>query len=623
MEHNIIKEPDLVVALDIGSTYSGYAWQKRTAYIDNRSNVEFNTVWDSGAYQPTKTTSCVLLEGGDDGQQCYELERENKELTFDDFKQMAKHYKLAAFGHKAERRYERILRKNKDGQHMGKWFFFRQFKHLLYSDKFKPTMYAEDHYGQHVPLLVVMSMLIRGLKDHFTENFEEPTEKTLWVVTVPAIWSEEAKDFMTEAAKLCDIKDRNILLAKEPEAAAVYCMFLPQGKKNNMDTLGHPGQTFLTVDLGGLTADLSALEVLENGSLKEVVLTTGKLVGGQNINDAFFHVCQDSFRGDGWQQIFRSTEPVEMLEMEKDFESKKIVIGTDDKEDEYMWLKVPTAIKEKLNNKTITLKEKSEKNHCFTFEAMEFCFESEYIRTVLFGETCDRLYKMIKSQLEKKELSVCTKIVLVGGFSQSPLVRKYITENVKRDFPAVKVVSPTSPFQAVLKGAVIFGHDPWIFESRISRWTFGIGTNVQFDGNIHDAKKKWMYSKTGVVYCSDIFDIHIRKDESVKLNGPQKKRIYNTIYEYQASMLIPIYKSDLTVPKYITDARCKYIGYIDVHIPRRRTIRSIYVSMIYGGTKLAVIATDCETGQECKTTIKFENMESKPEAKTFNVSDND
>lgn len=47
----VIQNPDLVVAIDVGSTYSGYAWQYRSDFLKNRSNVEFNLLWGEGSPQ--------------------------------------------------------------------------------------------------------------------------------------------------------------------------------------------------------------------------------------------------------------------------------------------------------------------------------------------------------------------------------------------------------------------------------------------------------------------------------------------------------------------------------------------------------------------------------------------
>ena len=48
-----------------------------------------------------------------------------------------------------------------------------------------------------------------------------------WVITVPAIWRQQAKQFMREAAYNAGIGSREtpgqVMIALEPEAASVYC----------------------------------------------------------------------------------------------------------------------------------------------------------------------------------------------------------------------------------------------------------------------------------------------------------------------------------------------------------------------------------------------------------------
>ena len=52
-------------------------------------------------------------------------------------------------------------------------------------------------------------------------------EDVRWVVTVPAIWRQQAKQFMREAAYQADIASARqpdqLVIALEPEAASVYC----------------------------------------------------------------------------------------------------------------------------------------------------------------------------------------------------------------------------------------------------------------------------------------------------------------------------------------------------------------------------------------------------------------
>jgi phage host-nuclease inhibitor protein Gam len=61
-----------------------------------------------------------------------------------------------------------------------------------------------------MPAMTIITMAIRYLKDHLiktlkTHTVEFTEDLVRWVVTVPAIWDEDAKHFMTEAAT--DVRD--------------------------------------------------------------------------------------------------------------------------------------------------------------------------------------------------------------------------------------------------------------------------------------------------------------------------------------------------------------------------------------------------------------------------------
>ncbi|XP_060556739.1 heat shock 70 kDa protein 12A-like isoform X4 [Ruditapes philippinarum] len=552
MELSIIQNPELVVAIDFGSTYSGYAWQWRTDFVRDRGNIQFNTNWGSGALQ-----------------------------------------------------------------------------------KIDDKMIVEDQLNRHFPLFHVLSKLLKALKDHFINDLKEKgqrvnLDKTLWVVTVPAIWSEEAKAFMRKAMEkalmeeteeieksLTKKKRTNLLLALEPEAAAIYCIHLPGEQRANMNDLGAPGQVFLTADLGGLTADLSAVKVLDDGFLKEICLSQGELAGGQNVNDAFFQACHDSFDGNSWRKTFGKSTPTECLEMEDDFEQKKVTIGKKDPRLEKIVLKVPYTVIKEIDQNNITLKE----THDFILEENEMKFRSEFVRNKLFKETCIKMFDVMKIVLGSDGLKDCRTVVLVGGFAESPIVVQHIRQAIVENFPDVKVVVPTSPFQAVLKGAVLYGHDPMIFRSRIARCTFGVKINCVFNEKMHDKEKKWLNTEDNKYYCKDVLDVHVGKGQSVILKEQLEEHRYKPMYKNQESVKLSIYASDRapmnsTVggePKYVmytTDEGCKKIGeaVFETSDTTLGTERNLLVRMVYGGTELSVIVTDETSGKDFPLSIKFGNL---------------
>ncbi|XP_052231409.1 heat shock 70 kDa protein 12A-like [Dreissena polymorpha] len=115
---------------------------------------------------------------------------------------------------------------------------------------------TESLDGLPEDISTVMCLFIKVLKEDFlNKNKTLVTEglinKTLWVVTVPALWSQKTNDFMRTAAETAGITNTNLLLASEPECAAVYCINLPQEQQINMGNLGMPGTKFLTADIGG------------------------------------------------------------------------------------------------------------------------------------------------------------------------------------------------------------------------------------------------------------------------------------------------------------------------------------------------------------------------------------
>lgn len=72
-------------------------------------------------------------------------------------------------------------------------------------------------------------------------------QKVSYVITVPAIWGNEAKELTKEAAERAGILRRNLILITEPEAAALYCARLC----NQADI--EAGDRFLICDAGGGT----------------------------------------------------------------------------------------------------------------------------------------------------------------------------------------------------------------------------------------------------------------------------------------------------------------------------------------------------------------------------------
>ncbi|CAG2190451.1 unnamed protein product [Mytilus edulis] len=151
----------LVAALDFGTTYSGYAFSMRHEFKTDPMKIHANQAWNSGgrALLSLKTPTCLLLN-------------EKK-----------------------------------------------QFIALNISSE----MFLEDILGKPVSAVDVFSLSIKALVDHFMDSVKKQgtgvkIQEIQWVLTIPAIWTDAAKQFMRECAEKANIPPENCcwLLNQKP-----------------------------------------------------------------------------------------------------------------------------------------------------------------------------------------------------------------------------------------------------------------------------------------------------------------------------------------------------------------------------------------------------------------------
>ncbi len=129
---------------------------------------------------------------------------------------------------------------------------------------------------------------MRAIYQHALGQIEKTVPKRYYalckkhfVMTVPAVWSDAAKNTTLEAAKEAGISP--VTLIKEPEAAALYTM-------NSLGCALYAGEAFVVCDAGGGTVDLISYEVVAltpNLQVKEFVPGSGGMCGSLGLNQRF------------------------------------------------------------------------------------------------------------------------------------------------------------------------------------------------------------------------------------------------------------------------------------------------------------------------------------------------
>ena len=123
-------------------------------------------------------------------------------------------------------------------------------------------------------------------------------------------------------------------------------------------------------------------------------------------------------------------------------------------------------------------------------------------------------------------------ILLVGGYAESPLVQ----ERIKKKFANYSIIIPQDCNLVVMKGAVLFGHNPMSISGRILRFTYGISEEKKFDPKIHPQENRYT-DKNGVERCRHFFRKLIDRNTKVPATGETVTR-----YDY------PPYKNIKAIP---------------------------------------------------------------------------
>ena len=342
-------------------------------------------------------------------------------------------------------------------------------------------------------------------------------------------------------------------------------------------------------------------EIQADGTLQELHHASGGCWGGATVDDEFWLLLVKIFGSDVMKEA-NAKYPIEILDMFVDFEMKKR--NFEPNQTTSVSLKCPTCLYEIYKEKNhISIQENFENSLLNT--AVEFKRDKIFIFpntfNSLFKSSVSLIIQHLYQLLQSGPVSSVTTILLVGGYSDSHVIKNAIVSN----FPHMRIINPDDCSLAVLKGAVLFGHDPKAITSRISKFTYGIVINQIFKEGFHPESKRQRYR--GVDICDDIFDIHLRKGEKIEIGKPRPEKSYYAPYIGAESALLEVYTSTSGSPSFITEDSCCILGTLIVELTAGDTTREqiVNVSFHYCGTELEVAAREQSTGKIMKAKFDF------------------
>ncbi|PKC68590.1 actin-like ATPase domain-containing protein [Rhizophagus irregularis] len=289
-------------------------------------------------------------------------------------------------------------------------------------------------------------------------------EHVLLVISIPAEFDDRAKDTMRKClhnAGLTNSKESNkIEFTTEPEAAAIYCMRNLEGQDETIPI----NASFMVVDCGGGTVDLTTRKLLRDNKLSEITERTGDFCGGSYVDREFIKFLSRRL-GKSTINLLKENNYGQMQYMIQQFCQKSKFHFTGDRNDfdsfEFDIEEICPILKQYCKD---DIKEKMEDNDWI----IDINFED---LKSMFDPVVGKIIRLIRGQLNSSK-DKCSVIFLVGGFSES----KYLQMRVKKEFGNLvpSIIVPKQPIAAIVRGACDYGLTMSTIVDRTLKYTYGV-----------------------------------------------------------------------------------------------------------------------------------------------------
>ena len=574
-----LKEFTHVIAIDFGTGESGYAIVSNSSNPNIKPIIEvFNPCDDNDQ----KTPTAILFDN-------------NKNFL--------------DFGSNAIRKYAEIVDNGNTA------LLFQNYKISLYHMQSE----ANSMDGRSMPLITVISETLKYIANCALNKLSEQVGETLhkekirWILTVPALWNEEHKLFMRKAAVKAGIINEdnsfNLLLCLEPEGASI------QVREDSEETLKKKiskGSIIVVLDCGGGTVDITINKILcepdEKFLSNEVLSSTGGCEWGSKYVDINFENFLKVFLGEKLFAIYQKNASMK-IDILNAFEIIKKKFNPENVKHSRLQLSylgenlTSEILKNLVNNYNVLHPETK-----VTQRGSSGIDLSNELMISFFEPLINKIINKVRDLLEetKKKAGYYPKFIfLVGGFGESPYLRQKIKKNFESN--ELIVLIPKRPLVSVVRGACMFGLNPFSITSRIAKRTYGISTLGIFDEKKHPLNKKVMID--GEAFCENIFDTFVLKDDSVSVNQEIVKT-YCPVRGAQTIMKIILYYTEKREVHYIDEEGVQKFGELIVNIGEKNQgieDKLVTVSFLFGNTQIYIIAKNKNTGDIKKCEFKFDS----------------
>ena len=575
---------EVVVGIDFGSSGSGFAYS-----FKNENDINHGYIF--GANVDNKVPTEIIL---------------------DDY------YNILQFGSNCK---QYLKEKGFNAGH-----YFKGIKMHLYSNK---SFIKAVNTGKSIPLKIVIQKVLEKLKALALEELKklrsQINESSIkWVVTVPAIWQDYQKGIMMEACNNAGLinqnTDKSLFFALEPEAASLYCS---RNKDINQDYLSK-GKYYIICDLGGGTGDIVTHLVGYNKTLEEIKSACGGNYGSNEIDKQIFNELINNIFGyknfNGLQDYLKKNninedeaiifdEWCEFERQIKDFKEATNLEKIKKKEK----FPINCGLFQDFFNDNVDIDDlvnKYNNNFCLFNYDIQLSVKSKKKWIVEFP------YKIIYNYIQKQVNLICKTIkniisdfdkeiktvIFVGGYCSNEILISLIKKGLKGYIS--NFLQPSKPCLAIMEGAVLFGINPNIINSRIAKYTIGMAIREKWDEEKHSKFGKKVLDDDLIFRCEDCFSKFIEVKQKLK-NEEEITKSYHM--SGPRSCNLRFFQTLLPNPTFIFDNGVEKMGecLLDAGRDYPKGERDIKVTMKFGGTFIDVKGKHEKSGKEIKITLIF------------------
>lgn len=522
-----------------------------------------------------------------------------------------------------------------------KYFYFSNVKMYLYKNEKEIT---DNYSNEKYPLNKVISKFLEKIKKEAIKEIKARQEslrnKSLedsirWIITVPAIWSEQNKACMIEASKLAklikDTDDISNFFALEPEAAACFYSMSDKAEKEILDN------PYIICDIGGGTTDITTHERIkdEEGkyNINELYPPTGGAHGSREINKYIleeilvkkiftqkaFDKIKEKMKQEGEDADDLKDEMIRIndeINKFKEFFKLDNINGTHKISLKAFFKKgfdEEPNIEELVKKYNDNIKEdwkigiRSKNN--WTLE-LPFKIINDLLQELIVDKAASYINKIINYlKNRKKDKKEIKSVILAGGASAN----LSIFELFKKALPNLTVVVCDEPEIAVVKGAIHFAKNPYTISKRIARFSLGI-KSVDNWGERYEkipGAIKVEDEKNNRWVCLNAFSVYYKKNRPINTNAEGKKFIFDMNSNHAS---IEFYKSDFDGPIYVVGQKdekgnelTKEFGSLQFSVDNFDiNDTGVEIEIKLGGTSISAIVKYLKTGEQRNQTFNFD-----------------